>query len=113
MRLCMHIFSHSDNYMQLRQQLDGTIEKQKTAEQQRETAELQVLEVCKFHHLKDINIFCQQLKEEITIKSQELDRENRRKSKLEKDLKAVQVYVANTIPGFSRQHYLNNDIILG
>lgn len=66
-----------DQISMLRQQLDGTIEKQKTAEQQRETAELQVLE----------------LKEETTIKSQELDREIRRKSKLEKDLKDVQAEV--------------------
>lgn len=31
------------------------------------------------------------LKDEITMKTQELDRENRRKAKLEKDLKALQV----------------------
>lgn len=32
-----------------------------------------------------------QLREEITAKGQEIDRESRRKAKLEKDLKAVQV----------------------
>lgn len=34
-----------------------------------------------------------QLREEITGKSQEIDRENRRKTKLEKDLKGVQVNI--------------------
>ena len=82
--------------------LDDSIVKQREAEQERESAELKVLEVSRM--LVMHNSLCllirilwlTQLREEITVKSQELDRENRRKAKLEKDFKTVQVTTCYT-----------------
>lgn len=40
-----------------------------------------------------VYVHCLQLHEEVTVKSQELDRENRKKAKLEKELKKLEVRV--------------------
>ena len=64
--------------------LDDSIVKQREAEQERESAELKVLEVSRM--LVMHNSLCllirilwlTQLREEITVKSQELDRENKK-----------------------------------
>ena len=97
--------------MQLRTQLGEAFEKQQKSEHDREAVEMKVLEVsvgvsslvlltipsslAERHRLGNfymaMYLLCAQLREEITVKSQEIDRESRRKVKLEKDLKAVQV----------------------
>lgn len=97
--------------MQLRTQLGEAFEKQQKSEHDREAVEMKVLEVsvgvsslvvviipsslAKRHRLGNfymaMYLLCAQLREEITVKGQEIDRESRRKVKLEKDLKAVQV----------------------
>ncbi|XP_064383730.1 cilia- and flagella-associated protein 58-like [Halichondria panicea] len=65
--------SYLEEIVQLRQTIQTANESQKSSEHEREVAEMKVNE----------------LREEITAKNQEMDRENRRKVKLEKDLKST------------------------
>ena len=88
---------------QLRKNLTDVTEKQRGAEHEREVAETKVLEVRQHYTHTSILVYnnyyasivvlqcCPlQLREEITSKGQEIDRESRRKAKLEKDLRVVQ-----------------------